>query len=78
MGKMDRELSEYKEGKPYPTLDIHYPYLKSTFDEFNLKKLLCNKRKTEKLIDRGIDVVKENNLLCDKSIDELLHKIKRK
>jgi superfamily II DNA or RNA helicase len=78
MGKMDRELSEYKEGKPYPTLDIHYPYLKSTFDEFNLKKLLCNKRKTEKLIDRGIDVVKENNLLCDKSIDELLHKIKIK
>ena len=73
MGKMDRELKNADNDKSFPTLDIHYPYLKSTFDEFNLKKMLCNKRKTEKLIDKGMDVINEENLICDQSIKELLN-----
>jgi hypothetical protein len=75
MGKMDRELNQHKDGDPIPTLDIYYPYLKSTFDEFNLKKMLCKKRNTEKLIDRGDEIVNENDLedeLCDKNIEKLL------
>ncbi len=79
MGKMDRELNQHKDGDPIPTLDIYYPYLKSTFDEFNLKKMLCKKRNTEKLIDRGDEIVDENDLedeLCDKNIEKLLRNIK--
>lgn len=74
MGKMDRELKRSNETNDFPTLDIHYPYLKSTFDEFNLKKMLCNKRKTEKLIDRGIDISQSMDTECSKSIEELLQK----
>jgi superfamily II DNA or RNA helicase len=80
MGKMDRELNQHKDGDPIPTLDIYYPYLKSTFDEFNLKKMLCKKRNTEKLIDRGDEIVNENDLedeLCDKNIEKLLRNRKR-
>lgn len=77
MGKMDRELKNTDKTVPFPTLDIHYPYLKSTFDEFNLKKMLCNKRKTERLIDKGMDIVKEENLMCNKSIKELVNKPKK-
>ncbi|MGE4382454.1 MAG: DEAD/DEAH box helicase family protein [Arcobacter sp.] len=74
MGKMDRELKRSNETNDFPTLDIHYPYLKSTFDEFNLKKMLCNKRKTEKLIDRGTDIIQSMDTECSKSIEELLQK----
>lgn len=75
MGKMDRELNDAKDNnESFPTLDINYPYLKSTFDEFNLKKMLCNKRKTEKLIDKGMDIVNNVEVICDKSIKELLLK----
>lgn len=77
MGKMDRELKNTDKTVPFPTLDIHYPYLKSTFDEFNLKKMLCNKRKTEKLIDKGMDIIKEDNLICNQSIKELVNKPKK-
>lgn len=77
MGKMDRELKNIANDAFYPTLDIHYPYLKATFDEFNLKKMLCNKRKTEKLIDRGMDIITEENIICDKGIKELVLKPKR-
>lgn len=74
MGKMDRELKSSKEINDFPTLDIHYPYLKSTFDEFNLKKMLCNKRKTEKIIDKGTEIILEVDTECNKSIKELLQK----
>ena len=78
MGKMDRELKNSHNMESFPTLDIHYPYLKSTFDEFNLKKMLCNKRKTEKLIDQGMDIIKEDNIMCTQSIQKLLNKPIRK
>lgn len=75
MGKMDRELKDAQDNnESFPTLDIYYPYLKSTFDEFNLKKMLCNKRKTEKIIDRGIDIISEESVECDKNIENLLQK----
>jgi superfamily II DNA or RNA helicase len=74
MGKMDRELQNYSNGRN-PTLDIYYPYLESTYDEFNLKKMLCSKRSTEKLIDKATEIiVEESNIECTKSIEELLHK----
>jgi hypothetical protein len=37
--------------------------------------MLCKKRNTEKLIDRGDEIVNENDLedeLCDKNIEKLL------
>lgn len=77
MGKMDRELKNSQNIESFPTLDIHYPYLKSTFDEFNLKKMLCNKRKTEKIIDRGTDIISEESVECNKNIKDLLQKPKK-
>ncbi|NOR54803.1 MAG: DEAD/DEAH box helicase [Sulfurovum sp.] len=73
MGKMDRRL---KDNKINATLDIHYPYLKTTFDEENLRKMLCNKRKTEKLIDKGTKIVHKENVFCENSIEDLLLKNK--
>lgn len=74
MGKMDRELQDYSNDKK-PTLDIHYPYLESTYDEFNLKKMLCSKRSTEKLIDKATEIItEESNIECTKNIKDLLHK----
>ena len=78
MGKMDRELKSSKETNDFPTLDIYYPYLKSTFDEFNLKKMLCNKRKTEKIIDKGTEIILDVDTECNKNVKELLHNIKNK
>ena len=82
MGKMDRELKSFKENENsvvQPTLDIHYPYLEKTFDEYNLKRMLCSKRNTEKQIDTGKSLVQydqdiESSLTCDNSISELTYK----
>lgn len=78
MGKMDRELKEFSaknDLKQQPALDIFYPYLKSTFDEYNLKKMLCNKRNTEKLIDKGTEIVSSlEEIECDSSIKDLVFK----
>jgi len=49
-GKMQKEL-ESSEGVN-SNLHIYYPYLKNTFDEENLRSMLCHKRRTEKEIDR--------------------------
>ena len=78
MGKMDRELKRSKEINDSPNLDIYYPYLKSTFDEFNLKKMLCNKRKTERIIDKGTEIILEVDTECNKNIKNLLQKPKNK
>jgi len=73
MGKMDRRL---KENETNATLDIYYPYLQATFDEENLRNMLWNKRKTEKLIDRGNKIVRKDDSFCEKSIKDLLLKNK--
>jgi len=76
-GKMHRELNQSKDAK----LHIYYPYLKNTFDEENLRGMLCSKRDTEKKIDScEIEANIENNhetiinITCDKPVKELLLK----
>lgn len=76
-GKMHRELKENMNSKLY----IHYPYLKNTFDEENLRNMLYSKRSTEKLIDicrieANITDVKNiiNKNQCEKSIEDLIRK----
>jgi len=78
-GKMYRELSCEKTQKE-SKLHIYYPYLKNTFDEENLRNMLCNKRATEQKIDRcEIEANIDNNHTvitandCEKSISELLY-----
>jgi len=73
-GKMHRELEKDKTKK----LNIHYPYLKSTFDEENLRSMLCKKRYTEKDIDvckqaANFDKQKDIQVVCNKEISRLLH-----
>ena len=73
-GKMHRELEEDETKK----LNIHYPYLKSTFDEENLRSMLCKKRYTEKDIDvckraSNFDKGEDREVICDKEISSLLH-----
>lgn len=74
-GKMQREL-ENKE-LSNPKLDIYYPYLENSFDEENLKNMLCSKRSTEEKIDRcelaANAVIQTEKFKCDKSINELLN-----
>lgn len=74
-GKMDRELRDNKDSK----LDICYPYLEKTFDEENLRLMLCSKRSTEKKIDRcqvasqrEMNMTMNKNGECDQSIAELM------
>ncbi len=77
-GKMYRELeSDSKEKK----LHIYYPYLKNTFDEENLRKMLCSKRNTEKKIDKcliEVNIEKNSKIItnneCEKPIDQLISK----
>ena len=75
-GKMERELNS---DITNPTLDIYYPYLKNTFDEENLKSMLCHKRKTENDIDNCSKVTyneKDKQIFkCNKTVEELLHDI---
>ena len=75
-GKMYRELEDNHEAK----LHVHYPYLKNTFDEENLRNMLCSKRSTERKIDRCQieanitnikSIVTQNQ--CEKPIVELLY-----
>ena len=79
-GKMYRELQENKNSE-IPKLYIHYPYLRNTFDEENLRNMLCSKRITEKKIDRCEieaniqDTTKiMTNDKCEKPIGELIYK----
>jgi len=72
MGKVDRNLFDKNKEA---TLDIIYPFLEKTFDEDNLRKLLYNKRSTERLIDKGSEIVTEDRMIhVDNTITELLHK----
>jgi len=75
-GKMYRELQSNSDSK----LHIYYPYLKNTFDEENLRNMLCNKRATEKNIDRckiATNSSNTNKVLtanqCEKPIEELIY-----
>ena len=75
-GKIYRELQDNKEAK----LNIHYPYLENTFDEENLRSMLCSKRMTEKKIDRcqiEVNIQEISKLItknqCEKPINELLY-----
>jgi superfamily II DNA or RNA helicase len=70
-GKMHRELNKSKDAK----LHIYYPYLRNTFDEENLRGMLCSKRYTEKKIDNcQIEANVESNTqqVCEKPIKELI------
>lgn len=76
-GKIYRELQNDSEAKLY----IHYPYLENTFDEENLRSMLCSKRATERKIDRCqieanihdiTKVITKNQ--CEKPIEELIYK----
>lgn len=70
-GKMFRELEEKGDAK----LNIHYPYLKSTFDEENLRSMLCSKRATEKKIDKCMvetDIEDNKNKAIDNSCNKLI------
>jgi len=74
-GKMHRELNESESEK----LHIYYPYLKNTFDEENLRGMLCSKRYTEKKIDScQLEAnIADNSQIntqskCEKPIEELL------
>ena len=60
-GKLHKELSNKNDTK----LMIYYPYLKHTFDETNLKKMLCKKRKTERLIDELKMIINDVEKVCD-------------
>jgi superfamily II DNA or RNA helicase len=73
-GKMFRELEADGGAK----LNILYPYLHSTFDEENLRNMLCSKRATEKKIDKctiqaNIDDKKYFDESCNKSIKDLVY-----
>jgi len=75
-GKMYRELQD----NPNARLHIHYPYLKNTFDEENLRNMLCSKRATEKHIDE-CKIASNNSSInkilkvnqCEKPIKELIY-----
>jgi superfamily II DNA or RNA helicase len=73
-GKMHRELEESSEKK----LDIYYSYLKNTFDEENLRNMLCKKRYTEKEIDVCKQAANFDKnpvaIVCEKEIESLLQK----
>ncbi len=81
-GKMYRELNCKKTDNP--KLDIYYPYLQNTFDEENLRNMLCNKRSTEKKIDK-CQAVSNNEQMskiittyeCEKPISELVYNNKK-
>ncbi len=80
MGKMDRELSckDPKQKK----LKIYYPYLKNTFDETNLHKMLTHKRATEINIDTcKIPASAQDDIIYQKSdrqlIKDLLHQTEK-
>ena len=71
-GKMDRELCISKESK----LNIYYPYLEKTFDEENLRVMLCNKRATEEKIDKCQEVSNSDinmKIECEKGIADLFY-----
>lgn len=40
--------------------------------------MLCNKRKTEKIIDKGTEIILDVDTECNKNVKELLHNIKNK
>jgi len=76
-GKMHRDLNEKESAK----LHIYYPYLQNTFDEENLRGMLCSKRYTEKKIDScQVEANIEDNSsfntqrACEKPIEELMSK----
>jgi len=59
-GKLHRKLSNQNSAN----LMIYYPYLQDTFDESNLKKMLCKKRKTERLVDELKIIIDDVEKVC--------------
>jgi len=67
-GKFQRKLICDNKAK----LNIFYPYLKNTFDEHNLKNMLCYKRDSEVKVDRCIEASDQEKIDCQKDTLDLL------
>ncbi|MCW3789281.1 DEAD/DEAH box helicase [Plebeiibacterium sediminum] len=65
VGRVDRlfgKLNIELEGNKEAVLPIHYPYLKNTIDEEQVKRFVKRKSESEKLIDQFISVENRNEL----------------
>ncbi len=71
-GKFQRKLIANNKAE----LNIYYPYLKNTFDEHNLKNMLCYKRDSEVKVDKCIEASDQENIACKRDkLDFLTMKV---